>query len=76
MSEVNWEMEVDRRNRDLKRLENALILIGDIVRTPTKATAYKSAQDHFQGDFDAIRKIVSAALRVPTVPLQKCGDQP
>jgi hypothetical protein len=37
--------------------------IGEIVRTPTKATRHRTARDHFQSDFDAIRKIVASSDR-------------
>jgi hypothetical protein len=37
--------------------------IGEIVRTPTKATPHRRAEDHFQSDFDAIRRIVATGLR-------------
>lgn len=37
----------------------ALREIHEIVHTPTKATKHKSANDHFQADFDAIRRVVA-----------------
>lgn len=50
---------------DREYYEGLLQQIGDIVRTPTKATAYRKATDHFQADFDMIRKIVAIGLTRP-----------
>jgi hypothetical protein len=47
---------------DREYYEGLLREIGDIVRTPTKATAYRTANDHYQADFDMIRKIVAIGL--------------
>jgi hypothetical protein len=41
-----------------KVAEAALLEIWKLVHTPTRATNYKGAQDHFMADFDAIRKII------------------
>lgn len=41
---------------------DALHEIWKIVHTPTKATKHKGAGDHFQTDFDAIRRIVSLVI--------------
>lgn len=40
------------------RLAIALHKIWQIVHTPTNETRHRSAADHFQADFDAIRKII------------------
>jgi hypothetical protein len=53
------------RDIDLEYYQGLLREIGDIVRIPTKATPYRSARDHFQADFDAIRKIVATGLTLP-----------
>jgi hypothetical protein len=50
---------------DLEYYEGLLREIGEIVRTPTKATRHRTAQDHYQADFDAIRKIVATGLTRP-----------
>jgi hypothetical protein len=50
---------------DLRYYEGLLREIGEIVRTPTSATAHRRAQDHYQADFDAIRKIVAVGLNRP-----------
>lgn len=50
---------------DREYYQGLLREIGEIVRTPTKATRHKTAQDHFQADFDAIRKIVAVGLTLP-----------
>lgn len=42
---------------ELERLESALEQIHKIVYTPTSKTKHRTAQDHYQADFDAIRKI-------------------
>jgi hypothetical protein len=42
--------------------QEALRKIRKIVHTPTRDTPYRHANDHFQADFDAIRKIVDAVL--------------
>lgn len=47
---------------DREYYEGLLREIGEIVRTPTKATRHRTANDHFQSDFDAIRKIVATGL--------------
>jgi hypothetical protein len=39
----------------------ALNAIWKIVHTPTKDTRHRSADDHFQADFDSIRKIIVAS---------------
>lgn len=36
--------------------------IREIVYTPTKDTPYRTAERHFQADFDAIRKLIDEAL--------------
>lgn len=59
-------------NIDREYYEGLLREIGEIVRTPTSATPYRTARDHFQADFDAIRKIVSIGL---TLPCGKPGHQ-
>ena len=46
------------------RLAMALTKIWHIVHTPTKKTSHRTAQDHFQADFDAIRKIIEDT-RIP-----------
>lgn len=38
--------------------KDALDAIWKIVHTPTRDTPHRKAQDHFQADFDAIRKII------------------
>lgn len=43
----------------------ALRAIWKIVHTPTKKTRHHSAQDHYQADFDAIRKIIRASGMSP-----------
>lgn len=53
------------RDIDLEYYEGLLREIGEIVRVPTKATRHRTAQDHFQADFDAIRKIVAVGLTRP-----------
>lgn len=40
---------------------NALDAIWKIVHTPTKLTRHRMAKDHFQADFDSIRKIIADA---------------
>lgn len=55
-------------NVDVEYYEGLLRQIGDIVRTPTKATAYRKATDHYQADFDMIRKIVAIGLTRPVGP--------
>lgn len=50
---------------DREYYEGLLREIGEIVRVPTKATRHRTAKDHFQADFDAIRKIVSVGLTRP-----------
>lgn len=42
---------------------SAIRQIDQIVHTPTKRSRYSSALDHFQGDFDQIRKL-TAPFRV------------
>lgn len=37
----------------------ALDAIWKIVHTPTKLTRHRTADDHFQADFDSIRKIIA-----------------
>jgi hypothetical protein len=58
---------------DLEYYEGLLREIGEIVRTPTKATRHRTAQDHYQADFDAIRKIVAIGL---TRPVGKPSEPP
>ena len=53
------------RDIDLEYYEGLLREIGEIVRTPTKATAYRKATDHYKADFDMIRKIVAIGLTRP-----------
>jgi hypothetical protein len=43
----------------------ALRAIWKIVHTPTKETRHRSAPDHYQADFDAIRKIIRASGMSP-----------
>jgi hypothetical protein len=50
---------------DLEYYEGLLREIGEIVRTPTKKTRHRTAKDHFQADFDAIRRIVAVGLTRP-----------
>ena len=40
------------------RLATALHKIWQIVHTPTNQTRHRTSTDHFQSDFDAIRKII------------------
>jgi hypothetical protein len=40
------------------KLAIALHKIWQIVHTPTSKTSHRAAQDHYQSDFDAIRKII------------------
>lgn len=40
------------------KAEDALTAIWKIVHTPTKDTRHRSADDHFQADFDSVRKII------------------
>lgn len=47
------------------KLDMALNEIWNIVHTPTRDTKYRTAEQHFQADFDAIRKIISTALPRP-----------
>lgn len=47
---------------DLEFYEGLLREIGDIVRVPTSETRHRTARDHFQSDFYAIRRIVSVGL--------------
>jgi len=51
---------------DREYYEGLLREIGKIVHTPTKATRHRTPQDHYQADFDAIRKIVAVGLTLPT----------
>lgn len=46
-----------------EQMKEALMKIRAIVHTPTSKTAYKTAQDHYQADFDAIRKLCDEALK-------------
>lgn len=46
----------------LNRYWKALDSIWKVVHTPTKHTNHRTAADHYQADFDAIRKIVGSAL--------------
>lgn len=50
---------------DLEYYEGLLREIGEIVRTPTSATRHRRAIDHYQSDFDAIRKVVAIGLTRP-----------
>ena len=51
--------ELEQRNA---KLVDALEAVKQIVHTPTKKTMFKNPQDHFQSDFDRIRKIISDNL--------------
>lgn len=51
----------------------ALLQIWKIVHTPTKDTRHRSADDHYQADFDAIRKIIKASGMAP-MPLHDRGE--
>ncbi len=50
------------RLESIGRYWKALDDIWKIVHTPTKKTNHRSAEDHFQADFDAIRRIIANAL--------------
>lgn len=47
----------------IERLEAAIQEIARIVHVPTKNTAHRTADRHYQADFDAIRKITSVVTR-------------
>lgn len=53
------------RDIDLEYYEGLLREIDKIVRTPSSKTPHRTARDHFQADFEAIRKIVAVGLRRP-----------
>jgi regulator of replication initiation timing len=48
---------------EMETLREALVLIRDVVHTPTKATTHKTAERHFMADFDQIRRIIESALK-------------
>lgn len=50
--------EAEQLQARADRAEMALHTIWNIVRTPTKNTSHRKADDHFMADFDAIRKII------------------
>jgi hypothetical protein len=49
----------------------ALDEIWRIVHVPTSKTSYRTASDHFQADFDRIRKIIEDAKRPSGVDRQE-----
>lgn len=50
---------LERLIYNFDKMQKALRDVNRIVRVPTSKTSHKSAQDHFQSDFDAIRKITA-----------------
>lgn len=56
---------VEKQAKTIAGLRDALESIWKIVHTPTKDTRHRSASDHFQADFDAIRKITALAVPRP-----------
>lgn len=49
----------------------ALRQIWKIVHTPTRETSYKRATDHYQADFDAIRKIIRTSGMSTLTPAER-----
>lgn len=64
---------VQAQAKTIGRLREALQEIDRIVHTPTKETGFRSADRHYQSDFDAIRKLTAPYSTVVPRP-QHSGD--